>query len=143
MPLNNVESLVLFISDNTSWKSCALTKCCVMTGNNTISRLKLFCLYLSISIMYFLNLFFIQQVLISHSFYTHQCIHVNPKFPVHPTTNPTSHRFPTLVSIRLISTSVSQFLSCKPVHMYHFPRFHIYVLIYDTYFSLSDLLHSV
>ena len=27
--------------------------------------------------------FFIQQVLISHPFYTHQCIHVNPNLPIH------------------------------------------------------------
>ena len=51
--------------------------------------------------------------------------------------------FPTLVSIRLFSISVSLFLPCKPVHLYHFSRFHIYVLIYDICFSLSDLLHSV
>ena len=48
-----------------------------------------------------------------------------------------------LVSIRLFSTSVSQFLPCKPVHLYHFSRFHIDALIYDICFSLSDLLHSV
>ena len=51
--------------------------------------------------------------------------------------------FPPLVSIRLFSTSVSLFLPCKTVHLYHFSRFHIYVLIYDICFSLSDLLHSV
>ena len=27
------------------------------------------------------------------------------------------------------------------LHLYHFSRFHIYVLIYDTCFSLSNLLH--
>ena len=52
------------------------------------------------------------------------------------------HHFPPLVSIRLFSISVSPFLPCKPVHLYHFSRFHIYVLIYDICFSLSDLLHS-
>ena len=51
--------------------------------------------------------------------------------------------FPPLVSIRLFSTSVSQPLSCKPVHLYHFSRFHIHALIYDICFSLSDLLHSM
>ena len=50
---------------------------------------------------------------------------------------------PTLVSIRFFSTSVSQFLTCKPVHLYYFSRFHIHALIYDICFSLSDLLHSV
>ena len=34
---------------------------------------------------YFIYLF-IRQVLISHQFYTHQCIHVNPNLPIHPTT---------------------------------------------------------
>ena len=29
------------------------------------------------------------------------------------------------------------------VHQYHFSRFHIYFLIYNTCFSLSDLFHSV
>ena len=57
--------------------------------------------------------------------------------------HPPPPRFPPLVSIRLFSTSVSLFLPCKPVHLYHFSRFHIYALTYDICFSLSDLLHSV
>ena len=52
-------------------------------------------------------------------------------------------RFPTLVSIRLFTISVSLFLSCKLVHLYYFSRFHIYALICNICFSLSDLLHSV
>ena len=56
---------------------------------------------------------------------------------------PPPHGFPHLVSIRLFSTSVSLFLPCKPVHLYHLSRFHIYALIYNICFSLSDLLHSV
>ena len=60
-----------------------------------------------------------------------------PPSPPHP------RGFPPLVSIHLFSTSVSQLLSCKLVHLYHFSRFHIHVLIYDICFSLSDLLHSV
>ena len=91
---------------------------------------------------FFLFFFFKQQVLISHQFYTHQCIHVNPNSPVHHTTTTPRH-FPPLVSICLFSTSVSEFLPCKLVHLYHFSRFHICVLIYDICFSLSDLLHSV
>ena len=43
----------------------------------------------------------------------------------------------------LISRSVSLFLLCKQDHLYHFPRFHIYTLIYSIYFFLSDILHSV
>ena len=56
---------------------------------------------------------------------------------------PSPRCFPPLVSIRLFSTSVSLFLPCKPIHLYHFSSFHIYALIYDICFSLSDLLHSV
>ena len=51
---------------------------------------------------------------------------------------PRPHRFPRLVSIHLFSTSVSQLLPCKPVHLYHFSRFHIYALMYNICFSLSD-----
>ena len=56
---------------------------------------------------------------------------------------PAPHHFPPLLSICLFSTSVSLFLPCKPVHLYYFSRFHIYVLIYDICCPLSDLLHSV
>ena len=56
---------------------------------------------------------------------------------------PSPCHFPPLVSMSLFSTSVSLFLPCKPVHLYHLSRFHIYVLIYDIYFSVSDLVHSV
>ena len=56
---------------------------------------------------------------------------------------PPPRHFTPLVSIRLFSISVSQFLPCTPVHLYHFSRFHIYALIYGICFSLSDLLHSV
>ena len=51
--------------------------------------------------------------------------------------------FPPLVSICLFSMSMSLFLPCKLVPLYHFSRSHIYALIYNICFSLSDLLHSV
>ena len=57
--------------------------------------------------------------------------------------HPTTTAFPPLVSIYLFSTSVTLFLPCRPVHLYHFSRFHIHALIYDICFSLSDLLHYV
>ena len=40
------------------------------------------------------------------------------------------------------STSVSLLLPCRQVHLYHFCRFHIYVLIYIC-FSPSDLFHFI
>ena len=70
------------------------------------------------------------------------CQSQTPNSPPH-TPPHTAPRFPPLVSICLFSISVSLFLPCKPVHLYHFSRFHIYALIYDISFSLSDLLHSV
>ena len=83
----------------------------------------------------------IQQVLISYLFYAQyqQCIYVNLNLSIHPS-NPTPYP---LVDICLFSTSVSQFLPCKLVHLYPFARFHIHALIYDICFSLSDLFHSV
>ena len=46
--------------------------------------------------------FFIQQVHISHPFYTHQCIHVNPSCPIHHTTTPFSSQSlePDFISVR-------------------------------------------
>ena len=41
------------------------------------------------------------------------------------------------------STSVSLFLPCKQVHLWYFSRFHIHALIYNIWFSLSDLFHSI
>ena len=75
-----------------------------------------------------------------YKYYHATCIIL--KFFFH-TLTPTPRRFPPLVSIRLFSTSVSQLLPCKLVRLYHFSRFHIYALIYDICFSLSDLFHSV
>ena len=59
--------------------------------------------------------------------YTCQCYSQLVPLPLTPT--PTS----------LSPTSVSLFLLRKYVHLYHFSRFHIYVLIYNIYFSLSGL----
>ena len=112
-------------------------------GNNYTVNVHCYFLFIYLFIFEFLIYFFLQQVLISHPFYTHQCIHVNPNCPIHHTPTPNPHCFPPMVSIRLSSTSVSLFLPCKAVHLYHFSRFHIYALIYDICFSLSDLLHSV
>ena len=94
---------------------------------------------------FFLNfiLFFLYSRFLLVIHFIHISVYiVNPNLPIHHTTTPT-HRFPPLVSIRFFSTSVSLFLPWKLVHLYHFSRFHIYALIYDICFSLSDLLHSV
>ena len=66
-----------------------------------------------------------QQVLISYLFYTQQCVYISISVSQF-----ISSLFPHLVFICLFSTSVSVFLFCKQVHLCHFSRFHIYVLIY-------------
>ena len=56
--------------------------------------------------------------------------------------NSSHHHLPSLPS--LFSPSVSLLLPCKPVHLYHFSRLHLYALIYVfvflTYFTLYDSL---
>ena len=47
--------------------------------------------------------------------------------------------FPLLVSLCFFAF-LSLFLLCEEIHLYHFSRVHIYVLIYGICFSLSDLL---
>ena len=63
--------------------------------------------------------FFILQVLISHQFYTHQCIHVNPNRPFQHTTIPTPLQFSplgvhTFVLYLCVSTSALQTGSSVP-----------------------------
>ena len=58
----------------------------------------------------------------------------NPILPIYPTT---------LGIHMFVLMPVPLFLLCKQVHLCHFSRFHIYVLIYDICFSFSALLHSV
>ena len=78
-----------------------------------------------------------QQVLISYLFYILQRVYVNPNFPIHPTLPPGVHTF-----VLCICVSISAFQLCPSAPFFFF-RFHIYALIYDICFSLSDLLHSV
>ena len=54
------------------------------------------------------------------------------------------------VSKSSFSMIASLFLPCRSIHQYHFSRFHRYhipshrfILIYDIYFSHSDMLHPV
>ena len=70
-------------------------------------------------------------------YFIHSSVHVLA--PIHPT--PLSP-YPK-GSVHLVSTSVSLFLLCRQVQLYHFSRFHIYALIYDICFPLSDLLNLV
>ena len=94
-------------------------------------------------LFFFLNVYLFIYFLISHPFYTHQCIHVNPNLPIHHTTTstlppPSPLGVHTFVLYICVSISALQTSSSVP-----FSRFHIYALIHDICFSLSDLLHSV
>ena len=87
-------------------------------------------------------LFFIQQFLLV-TYFIHISVYMSIPISQFIRPPPPLPRFSPLGSIHLFSTSVSLLLPCKPVHLYHFSRFHLYALIYDNGFSLSDLLHSV
>ena len=50
---------------------------------------------------------------------------------------------PQPLSISVFSMSASPLLLCEQICQYHPSRFHMYTLVYDICFSLSDLLHSV
>ena len=99
-------------------------------------------------VLFFCFVLFLNFIL----FFTHRFllviyfIHISICQSQSPNTSHHHHplpRFPPLVSIHLFSTSVSLFLPCKPVNLYHFSRFHIYALICYICLSLSDLLPSV
>ena len=72
--------------------------------------------------------------------FLYSSVYVNSNILFHTTPlRPTS---PPPVSTHLSCMSVSLFLLCKQVHLYHFSRFHIYALIYSicfSYFYLTSL----
>ena len=86
----------------------------------------------------FYFIYFLHSRLLLVIYFIHICVYMSIPISQFITPPPLP-----LVSICLFSTSVSLFLPCILVHLYHFSRFHIYALIYDICFSLSDLLHSV
>ena len=98
---------------------------------------------LSIYFFFYLIFLYTRFLLVIH--FIHNSVYVSIPISqfIRALPPPTTATYPPSVSICLFSTSVSQFLSCKTVHLYHFSRFHIYALIYNICFSLSDLLHSV
>ena len=51
----------------------------------------------------------------------------------------TPYFLPASRAISLFSVSVSLLRLCKEVYQYDISRFHVYVLVYDICFSLSDL----
>ena len=59
---------------------------------------------------------------------------VNPNLPISPT-----HPFPAWYPYICSLPSVSLSLLCKQVHLYHFSRFYIYVLMYVNYICFSSL----
>ena len=92
---------------------------------------------------FFYLLFFLYSRFLLVIHLIHISVYISIPIAQFITPPPPHHSFPPLVYICLFSTTVSQFLPWKGVHLYHFSRFYIYALIYDICFSLSDLLHSV
>ena len=71
-------------------------------------------------------------------YFTYGSVSFHVTLSIHPTL---SSPFP--MSISLFSMPVSPLLPCKYILQYDFSRFHICVLEYDIYLSLSDSLHFV
>ena len=67
-------------------------------------------------------------------------VHVYASMPLSPFFS-SSPSFSLPLSISLFSMSASSLLLCEQVHQYHLSRSHIYALVHDICFSLSDLLH--
>ena len=109
--------------------------------SRTASFIYLF-IYLFIWIFEFYFIYFLYSRFLLVTYFIHISVHMSIPISQFIPPPPPSQFLP-LVSLHLFSTSVSLFLPCKPVHLYHFSRFHICALIYDICFSLSDLLHSV
>ena len=63
-----------------------------------------------------------------------QCYSLNASHPLLPQN---------AVSESLFPMPASPFLPCKEAHQYHFSRFCTYVWVYNIWFSLSYLLHSL
>ena len=74
----------------------------------------------------------------SPSYFTHCSIYMSVLFSQFVPSSPSP-----AVSTSPFSMPTSLLLTCTQVNQYHCSRFHIYVSIYGTCFSLSDLFHSV
>ena len=123
----------------------AMKQCCNSKTGSLAECDMLFPVKNNLLFFFFFNfilfIYFIQQILIRHQLYTHQCIHVKPNRPIHHTTTTTTT--PRLSPLGVHTFVLYICVSISPqklVHLYHFSRFHINALIYDFCFSLSDLL---
>ena len=65
---------------------------------------------------------------------SHQLSVLHMAVHIRQSQSPSSSPPPHPASTHLFSMSVSQFLPCKQVHLYHISRFHIHALIYDFFF---------
>ena len=150
--LGTSQDIVFFI--NTSW--LVINQLAEKSQNNfeiydlpQLSNLiKSYGIMFIISFFNFILFYFLYSRLLLVIYFIHISVYMSIPISqfIPPPPPPPPHNFPPLVSISLFSTSVSLFLPCKSVHLYHFSRFHIYALMYDicslflTYFTLYDSL---
>ena len=90
--------------------------------------------------------FFIEQVLISHQFYTHQCIHVNPNGPIYHTTNPTPSRLSPLgvhMFVLYICVSISALQTGSSVPFFYVPHICVNIRYLFCSFWLTSLCMTV
>ena len=83
----------------------------------------------------------IQQVPTSCQFYIWQCMYINPKLPVHPTT-PSSPPCPPICSLHLClySCPAARFIWISFLDSTYMHRYTIFVFLFLSYFTLYDRL---
>ena len=122
----------------------ALVKYFVQWVSTGISMMSFSWLVWGYTSFFFFNIIFLYSRFLLVIYFIHISVYMSiPISQFIPTPPPPAPTFLPWCPYVLFSTSVSLFLSCKPVHLYHFSIFHIYVLIHNIRFSLSNLLHSV
>ena len=135
--LNRYDSIVFYFS-RAGLQCCVSFRCTAKrfqyTYTYTHSLLRFFFrLVITEYCVDFSGLLYSRALLTTYLTYSRVCVH--PKLLLHPS----PPRFPFGIHMFSFSTSIL-FLPCKEIHLYHFSRFHIYALIYEMYFSFSDLL---
>ena len=132
------------------WMMALYSKDAYLRNNLTEPRLKRPQIAKTIFIYLFFWIFefyfFIQQVLISYPFYTHQCIYVNPNLPIHHTTTTPTTTFPLwcpyVCSLHLCHNlcPANRFICTIFLSSTYMREYTIFVFLFLTYFTLYDSL---
>ena len=130
---------------STFWLTAPTTfRFCCLFGKWSVQMKTSSSFYLIVFWIFEYNFIFLYSrfLLVIHFIHISVYIYVNPNFQIFHTTTTTPPLSPFGGHTWILHICVS-IQSCKPVHLYHLSRLHIYAFIYVICFSLSDWLHSV